>query len=128
MGANEKQSQIEEQIIERLLVEGQEPGDVLRELLAGPDAPDPLEAVFALATVASDMADWHEAGLHKLADQCFDDALLFICELWVQGYRLKRPDWQRPAGAPAHETASDETAPATARRDPRMQMLLRAVE
>ncbi|WP_177213158.1 hypothetical protein [Celeribacter neptunius] len=98
MGANEKkQTELEERIVERLLVDRQAPVDVLRDVMAGPDAPDPLEAVFALTTVASDMSTWHEEDLRELSEHCFQDAALFICELWAAGYELKAPEGVRRA-------------------------------
>ncbi|PZX11437.1 hypothetical protein [Celeribacter halophilus] len=88
---DQKQELLEQRITERLLVERQTPHDALRGLIAQPDAPDPMAAVFALTTVAADMAGWGEPPLERLADQCFSEAALFICELWAAGYRLEPP-------------------------------------
>lgn len=91
MDESKSQDQLEEQIVKSLLIERKSPHDALKSLLSQPNPPDPMEAVFALTTVASDLSHWQESELHDLANRCFEAATLFVCELWAQGYRLEPP-------------------------------------
>ncbi len=79
-------------ITERLLTDRLSPYDTLQNLMNTPDAPDPMEAVFALTTVAADLSGWQETGLYDLSNRCFAAATLFICELWAAGYQLDPPE------------------------------------
>jgi hypothetical protein len=87
-----RQDRLEERIIACLLIERQSPYDALKTLMAQPDPPDPMAAVFALITVGADLSGWHEPVLHALSHRCFEAATLFICELWAEGYRLDPPE------------------------------------
>ncbi|WP_417268693.1 hypothetical protein [Celeribacter baekdonensis] len=91
MGASEEQDKLEETIIQQLVFERQTPGTVVRGLLSGPNPPDPLQAVFALTTIAADLSGWHEPDLQDLSSRCFEEATLMICELWAEGFRLTKP-------------------------------------
>ncbi len=73
------------------MIEGDTPYEALHWLISQAPAPNPMDAVFALCTVAADMRGWREPGLQQLSDRCFDDATLFLCELWSKGYRLTSP-------------------------------------
>ena len=92
VGAHNNQDWLEARLIERLLIERQSPYEALKDMLALPEPPDPLELVFALTTVAADLSGWHEPDLQALSDRCFEEAALFVCELWAEGYRLHRPE------------------------------------
>ncbi|WP_394707426.1 hypothetical protein [uncultured Celeribacter sp.] len=92
MDMHNRQEWLEEKITERLLTDRLSPHDALQSVMADPDAPDPMEAVFALTTVAADLSGWQEAGLFGLSNRCFAAATLFICELWAEGYRLEPPE------------------------------------
>lgn|GEM_PF-4376236 len=85
------QDQIEERITQCLLIERKSPYGALKTLLAQSTPPDPMEAVFALTTVAADLSGWHEPVLNDLSNRCFEAATLFVCELWAAGYRLEPP-------------------------------------
>ena len=91
VGTSEDQDKLEETSIQQLVFDRQNPGTVVRGLLSGPNPPDPLQAVFALTTIAADLAGWHEPDLQDLSSRCFEEATLMICELWAEGFRLTKP-------------------------------------
>lgn len=92
MDMHQRQEGLEERITERLLTDRLSPYATLQSLMTDPDSPDPMEAVFALTTVAADLSGWQETGLYDLSNHCFAAATLFICELWSEGYRLDPPE------------------------------------
>ncbi|AJE45642.1 hypothetical protein P73_0927 [Celeribacter indicus] len=79
---------VEETLAQRLLVDGEAPGVVLRGLLRERADLDPLTLGFLMTTVASDLHGWPGPEYRRLAGEAFEAAALLMCESWALGFDL----------------------------------------